>query len=277
MLKGFVSYLAVATPGAIEEHPTKETIYAYLLTFSAIWLRFTGKSLDPQVRQQLHAYSRSKEFLDKYPLSSACRPRNCADSVDIALLLYEIWSDKTFFRCNKYRLQIGYLLCLSTITCQRPGALTVSQPYMRNPDSLTFGDHKVVISPNPDGTCSLSITVTFRLLKGYRTDDSKYASVILYQDPDPPLDPVSMFMGIAFQNKAFMDVQSPEELVWPCNTPSAKFHLRWKPEFEKIPVFHALQYSDDEGWHLSRTKGLTVNSYREVLGRVSKMAAPYLY
>ncbi|KAF7291158.1 hypothetical protein MIND_01259000 [Mycena indigotica] len=240
LLKDFVRFLAIVVQGRIATFAKKKTIQSYLWTFFALWRRRTFDCLPKNLRNKTFDYLNSTNFKQTITLTTASRTKEYADIIDVAILIKEIFKDKTCFRTHHGRIMAIYAILLAALSSERPGAIIESSNYRGSNEALVWGDHQFWVIHNPDDTSRplIALITTIRLLKGLRTDDSATKQFFILQEPSSHrlVDGLLYALVLAFNDDIFQDVKTIEEIFHPKYPTTGSHMLRIKADKQNLPV-----------------------------------------
>ncbi|KAF7974216.1 hypothetical protein HWV62_13193 [Athelia sp. TMB] len=263
VLKGFVDYCAAATPGRLEDAANENTIYNKWGRFTSAWYRRSTIRIPPNTCKQVVSYMDSSDFKASHGLSTKSQVKHVATTRDIELLLEYLWQLNTF-RSFRERMNYISLIHLLALTNERPSAIVPTLGRKDKPDVITYGQFQVRMIPNEDATRSPHIFIFLQItcIKGHMNNESKDKWVLFYPEPadEERLNcPVTALLSVFFDDDAFLDIHSVEELLHPTIPVTHGYTAPFRPELKGVSVFRQVQLNIDKRWVSHPTKAIGYN------------------
>lgn len=267
-MKSFIRWLGLSLQGRLRDYISRRTLDIYVQTFFALWPRYATIAIPKEFRLQVLAYSKSQSLRDIAPTTTAIRPKNVADTVDIKILLRAFYTDRKNFRTHRMRIQMAATIILSAISSERPGAIVESGGYRHSNQCIQWRDFTFLVIPSQEHPHKpwIVVIVRVRLLKGWRDDASREKLFFLYpeEDDNRASCPVTAFLYLALEDEIFTDIVTIEDLLFPIHNPTQTHELSIKDSKRGLAVFRA-EVKTDSGWTISNHLALPYVIYLKFL------------
>ncbi|KAH7097494.1 hypothetical protein BKA62DRAFT_443665 [Auriculariales sp. MPI-PUGE-AT-0066] len=221
---------------------TRGTLKAYATVLFACWRRYGRQTVPKGVSKAVKEFIDSERFHTLGKPSTKMREKLVATLEDLALVVHNIYVNRAIRRTTAGKVQLAYLTNLLAYTGSRPGAIIESSSYRGTNQALTYGDHRLYAVPIDDNQPNLGrflmLVIKFRLLKGYRNDDSSFLELVLYLEDDDKrlICPVWHFIAVATTAGA-INIPNWHDVFHPDPMPPKAQLIGIQPGFAEKPVF----------------------------------------
>ncbi|KFZ20126.1 hypothetical protein V501_00286 [Pseudogymnoascus sp. VKM F-4519 (FW-2642)] len=211
-MKSFFKMLAIEHEGMLGPRLSLNTLCPYVTRLATAYKHEHDIEIPHRVVKEVKDWIRA-DLKDLLALSSKARPKPMADSQDLEVLIRYLWvEDKHSFRNQLDRVKLHFFLLCLAYTVARAGAVVVSDSYRNSNEAITYRDLKFHLNQDVEGgPPQMSLTITFKLMKGDRDKEDEFVTITLWEDRVYlHLCPVMPFLTLAYEHDAF-DIK-PEEL-----------------------------------------------------------------
>ncbi|KAF8210993.1 hypothetical protein K438DRAFT_2011414 [Mycena galopus ATCC 62051] len=270
--KEFVRWLGIALQGRIDVFVKKSTVRRHIKIFFALWRHYAYTVVPSGYRTHLMAYFDSLEFKTTSTLTTKMRDKQTADFFDLELIIKAILEDVRYFRTNRARVSMTYVVNLCAESSERPGAILESGCYRASNEALKWRDHQFWVVPNPalPKFPLVCLILTATLLKGYRADESFTKPFFLLVQPASHrhVDLLMYAFALAFEDDIFEHIKTIDEVFCPEFPPTKAHRLIIKPSCLDLPVIRKEVY-DGKRWINSPNLAMPYHTAAGYLRKIS--------
>ncbi|KAG0138793.1 hypothetical protein HOY82DRAFT_595321 [Tuber indicum] len=216
----------------------------------------------------------------EFRLTMVRRPQGNFPISDVKHMLWFLWGrDQKAYADERYRLQLAFCVWLTSYTTDRIGAIIESRTRRASATTPASGKCKTyglylrsigLMAPQKDSPAELFLTIERVYTKGDERWERTVTPAILHQtlfDFGHGLDPVILFLALAFANDAFDDGITQEGLVaLQRNQVGLCRTFKWKGSIAGIPVLRQCE----SGGRVGYTRALTYYTVSRDFGDLTR-------
>ncbi|MCJ1478787.1 hypothetical protein MMC13_007471 [Lambiella insularis] len=235
-LHNFFHWLLNQRQGRMRSISTLET---YWKVFRLVHETETGGKIDKLTTRQMQGVL--QQLAKLHDLTNKKRDKPTMYEEDLFQVIKTVWvSTEMTFDHEQHRVDLSLILILAGMLGTRPGALVEGGKNRGRNRVLCYKHVQVTLIRDPEGGAPcLLVEITLEYTKGFLGDKDANTFTLpeLRYDPCLVLSPQVYFLGKAFADRAFAELDSPEQLFGlaihsRCN----QQRLPWKESMLDAPI-----------------------------------------
>ncbi|KAG0644545.1 hypothetical protein HOY80DRAFT_940028 [Tuber brumale] len=243
-IKNWIRYISLGH-GHLGNTPTQCTVQAYWRRLCCGLYRIMNEEFSEPVCREINDFIKGNIAPSGSPelyLTTVRRLKGNLPISDIKEMLWFLWGqDQKVFADERYRIQLAFCVLFTSYTADRIGAIVESRTRLGTNRSLLYKHcHVGLMAARKDSPAELFLTIQRFHTKGDEGRERTVTPAILHQttfDFGHGLDPLILFLALAFADDAFDDgltleglVEMQRSQVGLCRT------FKWKESVAGIPV-----------------------------------------
>ncbi|KAL4746587.1 hypothetical protein BDW72DRAFT_197529 [Aspergillus terricola var. indicus] len=236
-IKDFVRFYISSTDGILSLRPTKSSVLNFAERFFAGFTRITKSIFDKKDTQDVFMFIKKRLVKEEKIIEDIKKAKFMFTHCDLTNILVSLWNDDDpFFIHPRYRVQMTFTIQIYCYSGARIGTF-IPDTSKADERGLRYEDIELYIYRRPDDG---EIELFFRLSEIWvkNNDNPKNTVVRLAMREHRKLrfNPVAFLLEMAFQDCAFLHIDSLETLKRWDPDHNDPVPLLWKPSVAKEPV-----------------------------------------
>ncbi|THC92169.1 hypothetical protein EYZ11_008356 [Aspergillus tanneri] len=234
-VKDFIRFYIFSSHGMISLRPTKSSVLNFAERFFAGFARLTKSVFDKKDTQDVYRWI-AKSLVKDEIIEDKKRAKHMFTHCDLTNILVSLWNDDDpVFIHPRYRVQLTFAILIYCYSGARIGTF-IPDTSKADVRGLRYEDIELYIYRRPDGEIELFFRLSEIWVKNNDNPKNTVFRVAMREHGKLRFNPVAFLLEMAFQDGAFLHMDSLESLKrWnpDHNEPTP---LLWDPSVAKEPV-----------------------------------------
>ncbi|KAI9768035.1 MAG: hypothetical protein M1839_004298 [Geoglossum umbratile] len=233
--KDFLRFHIALSQGRIRDKTTVSSVNTFAEWFFAGFTRVTGTVISEEYRSSIYNWVRTV-LTEERLVVNAKKPKHLFDRDDLIRFHTTFWTmDDEKFIHPRNKLQIPFIIDVFCWTGARIGAFFPTLDN-KNKGGLRYKDVDVVLLRTDDGW-KVIYKIDQRWVKNNRDPENITYGASTSQHAKLIFDDTQYLLALAFADKAFCGIESPEKL-WQLQIPEGEkaLILQWEDAVKNLPI-----------------------------------------
>ncbi|KAI9773208.1 MAG: hypothetical protein M1839_002216 [Geoglossum umbratile] len=233
--KDFLRFHIALSQGRIRDKTTVDSVNTFAEWFFAGFTRVTGTVISEEYRSSIYNWVRTA-LTEERLIVNTKKPKHLFGRDDLIRFHTTFWTmDDEKFIHPRNKLQIPFIIDVFCWTGARIGAFFPS-PDNKNEGGLRYKDIEVVLL-RADESWKVIYRIDQRWVKNNRDPENITYGASTSQHTKLIFDDTQYLLALAFADKAFYEIDSPEKF-WQLQIPKGEkaLILRWEDAVKNLPI-----------------------------------------
>ncbi|KAL4958731.1 uncharacterized protein BDV14DRAFT_186161 [Aspergillus stella-maris] len=239
-IKDFVRFYISSTNGILSLRPTKSSVLNFAERFFAGFTRITKSIFDKKDTQDVFTFIKKRLVKEEKLIEDIRRAKHMLTHCDLTNILVSLWNDDDpLFIHPRYRVQMTFTIQIYCYSGARIGTF-IPDTSKADERGLRYQDIELYIYRRPDGEIELFFRLSEKWVKNNDNPKNTVFRLAMREHRKLRFNPVAFLLVMAFQDGAFLHVDSMESLKRWNPDHNDPVPLLWKPSVAEEPVLRTV-------------------------------------